>query len=165
MNDYPVRANFFDASALTKIFSSEYGSDELTLYFNKHSPTKFTTPFCLYETLNILKSKWKYRNQLSKKAYLEASLRLTAWYRANTKHVKDLDFSDPFIFSKTKDIADKYDLDLSDAFQILTLKEGEYSFFIEDSVTLFVTADKGLAKAAKEEGIKAWYCMEGEAPR
>jgi len=165
MNDYPARANFFDASALTKLFSSEYDSEELIEYFNNCSPTKFTTPFCLYETLNILKSKWKHRNSLSKEQYLEASLKLIAWYRGNTKQVRDLDFTDPLIFLKTKDLANKYDLDLSDAFQILTLKEGEYSFFINDSVTLFITADRDLAIAAAEEGIKSWYCMNGRAPK
>jgi len=57
MSEFPVRANFFDASALAKVFSGEYGAKLVVEYFNKNSSTKFTTHFCLYETLNVLKSK------------------------------------------------------------------------------------------------------------
>lgn len=57
MSEFPVRANFVDASALTKVYSKEYRSEILIEYFNNQSPTKFTTQFCMYETLNVLKTK------------------------------------------------------------------------------------------------------------
>ena len=164
MKDYPVRANFFDASALAKVFTKEHGPQYVNEYFNKHSSTEFTTQFCLYETLNVLKSKWIHGGKLSKEEYLDSSFKLVAWYQAISKHVRDLDFTDPFVFNKTKDLADRYSLDLSDAFQILTVKEGEFSFFASDSKTLLVTADRKLADASLSEGIKTWYCMESEIP-
>lgn len=165
MTEYPVRANFFDASALAKVFSQEYDSRQLAEYFHNHAATKFTTPFCLYETPNILKSKWMYRGELNKSEYLEASFKLIAWYGAATRHVRDLELSDPHILRKTREIAEKYTLDLSDSVQLLTVKEGEYSFFVDDSETLLVTADKHLAEAAKEEGLKTWYCMGDGIPK
>jgi predicted nucleic acid-binding protein len=165
MSEFPLRANFFDASALAKVFSGEYGAELVVEYFNKNSSTKFTTPFCLYETLNVLKSKWMHRKELSKSQYLEASFRLVAWYRVATEHVKDLELSDPVIFLKTRNLAELYSLDISDAFQLLTVKEGDFSFFINDSKTLLITADKNLASAAKQEGIKTWYCFNSEIPK
>ncbi|MFC3115326.1 hypothetical protein [Cellvibrio fontiphilus] len=65
MSDFPTRANFFDASALAKVYSKEYGSDILIEYFYNYAPTKFTTPFCLYEALNVLKTKWLHRKELA----------------------------------------------------------------------------------------------------
>ncbi len=165
MSEFPVRANFFDASALAKIFTDEHGSEFVVEFFHNNSPTKFTTPFCFYETLNVLKSKWIHRKQLSKSQYLEASFRLVAWYRLNTKHVTDLELSDPVIFNKTRELAELYSLDISDAFQLLTVKKGDFSSFINDSKTLLITADKGLANAASKEGIKTWYCLNNEIPK
>jgi len=52
-----------------------------------------------------------------------------------------------------------------DAFQLLTVKEGDFSHFINDSKTLLITADKNLASAAEKEGIKTWYCLNSEIPK
>ncbi|WP_018016466.1 type II toxin-antitoxin system VapC family toxin [Teredinibacter turnerae] len=165
MSEYPTRANFFDASALIKVFTGEYGSERVTEYFYNQAPTKFTTPFCLYETLNILKSKWIYRKELSKEQYLECCFNLLSWYRLATRHVSDLELFDPVILGKVQSLVDLYSLDFSDALQLLTVKEGDFSFFVEESETLFVTADKGLALAAKNENIKIWCCINGEPPK
>jgi hypothetical protein len=51
---------------------------------------------------------------------------------------------------------------MSDAFQILSVKEGYFSGLVGDSSTVLVTADEGLAKVARIEGVKSWYCL-GEA--
>jgi hypothetical protein len=63
-------------------------------YFNGE-PTKYTTPFCFYEVLNVLKSKWLYKGKLTKEQYLDAAFRLTAWYGASSRRISDLDFSGP----------------------------------------------------------------------
>ncbi|MBU2984032.1 type II toxin-antitoxin system VapC family toxin [Saccharophagus degradans] len=165
MSEYPARANFFDASALIKVFTNEYGSERVTEYFNNQAPTKFTTPFCLYETLNILKSKWVYREELSKEQYLECCFKLLSWYRLANEHVADLELFDPVVLDKVQSLVGLYSLDVSDALQLLTVKAGDFSFFVEESETLFVTADKGLALAAKKENIKTWCCIDGEPPK
>jgi hypothetical protein len=77
MNRRAARADFFDASALGKIYSQEPCSEIARQYFNSR-PMKYTTPFCFYEAMNVLKGKWKYKGQLTLDEYLDAAFRLTA---------------------------------------------------------------------------------------
>ena len=155
MNSIALRAEFFDASALAKIFTVEPYSTEVQSYWHL-SPTKHTTPFCFYEAMNVLKSKWKFKNQLNYEEYLEAAFKLTTWFGASSKSIKDLDFSDPIIFHETKALAARHTLDLSDAFQIMSVKKGYFSGLVNDSATILVTADKQLATSARAEGLRAW---------
>jgi predicted nucleic acid-binding protein len=58
-----VHATCFDASALVKLYiEGEPGTDALRRYWNSQA-TRYTTPFCLYETLGILKRHAKRRSQ------------------------------------------------------------------------------------------------------
>jgi len=164
MTSLPLRANCFDASALIKVFSEERGSEVVRDYFNHRSPTNYTTPFCFYEALTVLKTKWMYRGELSKAEYLEASFRLLTWFRGATLYGRDLNFHDPQTFLKVRDVANRHSLDLSDSFQILSVKEGYFSVLVNDSQTVLVTADEALAKAARAEGITAWYCLGEPEP-
>src|SRR4051812_16479915 len=118
MSSPPPRANCFDASALLKVFTLEEGSDLVRDYFYNRSPTKYTTPFCFYETLNVLKVKWLYRKVLTNEQYTDAAFRLVAWFEASTRYAQDIDLKDPIVFSKVRKLAEHYSLDLSDAFQI-----------------------------------------------
>jgi hypothetical protein len=127
-------------------------------YFNGRA-TKYTTPFCFYEPLNVLKEKWKHKGQLTLDQYVDAAFQLTAWYGASSARVKDLDFTSPLTFSHAKDIATRSRLDLSDAFQILSVKAGYFSSLVNESATVLVTADKELAEAARVEGLTAWNVM------
>ena len=160
----PPRANCFDASALLKVFTLESGGDLVRDYFNNRSPTKYTTPFCFYETLNVLKVKWLYRSEITKAEYTEAAFRLVAWFGAGTDYAKDIDLQDPVIFFRVRELVERHSLDLSDAFQILSVKEGYFSHLINDSQTVLVTADEALAKAARIEGIRSWYCLGESEP-
>jgi predicted nucleic acid-binding protein len=163
MTSFAARADFFDASALVKVYATEPQSDVVRAYFQSRS-TKYTSPFCFYEALNTLKSKWLHRSQLSRDEYLDAAFRLTAWYGAATARIKDLDFTDPLIFQNAKALVERTGVDLSDAFQILSVKEGYFSHLINDSKTVLVTADKPLAAAARAEGLTVWSAMEEPAP-
>ena len=164
MDRLVARADFFDASALAKVYSDEPRSDVVREYFRLRS-TKYTTPFCFYEAMNVLKSKWKHKGQLSLEQYLNATFQLTAWYGASSCAIKDLDFTEPSTFSKAKDIALKSRLDLSDAFQILSVKNGYLSVLVNNSSTVLVTADKELAEAARTEGLRAWNLMSEPMPK
>src|SRR3989338_3532788 len=157
------RANCLDASALVKIHIYEDGSDILRAYL-KQEATKYTTPFCLYEALGVLKTMWQYRKTISEAQYLDASFGLAAWYCAATVRIKDIDLASPLTFDAVKRLVEKTSLDLSDAFQILSVKSGYFSSSIGDSSTVLVTGDKKLAAAARVEGLHAWYFMEEPAP-
>jgi predicted nucleic acid-binding protein len=113
-----VRANCFDASALVKLYINEKGSHIIKNYFNSE-PTKYTTPLCYYEAINLLKVKHFYRKEISMDDYHNATFNLTAWFSHIVKDIKDLDFLSPIVFKNVQDISKKYSLDLSDAFQIL----------------------------------------------
>lgn len=158
-----VRADFFDASALAKVYSDEPCSDVARDYFRSRA-TKYTTPFCFYEAMNVLKGKWKHKGQLTIDQYLEAAFQLTAWYGASSSKVNDLNFTEPVTFAEAKEIAGRNRLDLSDAFQILSVKKGYFSVLVNESSTVLVTADKELAEAARAEGLRAWNLMLEPVP-
>jgi predicted nucleic acid-binding protein len=69
------RADFFDASALAKVYTDEPCSAVVRQYFNGRA-TKYTTPFCFYESLNVLKGKWKHKGQLTLDQYVDAAFQL-----------------------------------------------------------------------------------------
>ena len=158
-----ARANCFDASALVKNYVEEDGSNIIREYWNSE-PTRYTTLFCYFEALSVLKVKWKYKKEITEDEYHKASFSLTAWFRYVSQRIHDLDFTSLSVFDKAQDIAKKYSLDLSDVFQILSVKEGYFPPLARDSRTILVTADEGLAKAARNEGIKVWYCMKEPTP-
>lgn len=164
MNRRAARADFFDASALAKIYSDELRSDVVREYFNSRT-TKYTTPFCFYEAMNVLKGKWKHKGQLTIDQYLDAAFRLTTWFGASSTKVKDLNFTDPATFAEAKKVAQRSQLDLSDAFQILSVKIGYFSVLANESSTVLVTADKELADAASAEGLRAWNLMAEPPPK
>ncbi len=158
-----VHANCFDASALVKIYINEDGSDIVQKYFNSE-PTKYTTPLCFYEALNVLKVKHFYRKEINAEEYHLASFNLTAWFSHIVKDIRDLNFLSPIVFKNVQQISKRYSLDLSDAFQILSVKEGFFSGLANESKTILVTADKKLSKAAEGEGLRVWYFMNEPFP-
>lgn len=160
----PPRANFFDASALVKVFAREADGEGLRSYWDNRSPTKYTSPFCLYEALGVLKLFWMYRKLMTEAQYHKASEKLITWFSASTRYAKDLDLHNPIILRNARELAERHSLDLSDAFQILCVKEGRYSRLVNRSQTVLVTADKALAKAARNEGVKSWYCLGEPEP-
>lgn len=162
--DPPPRANFFDASALVKVFAREPDSASVRGYWNSRSPTKYTSPFCLYEALTVLKVLWMYRKTLTEAQYHQAAEKLILWFSASARYNKDLDLHDPAVLRSARELAQRYSLDLSDAFQILCVREGRFSRLVDRSQTVLVTADEALAKAARNEGVKAWYCLEDPEP-
>jgi predicted nucleic acid-binding protein len=153
-----ARANFFDASALVKVYSREPGSKVVRNYFLSRAPARYTTPFCFYEALNILKSKWKYQGKMSETQYHKAASELIVWYSREriTRNLNDVDLTAPHVLRMVQSMAHKYSLDLSDALQIVSVKFGPFSRLINESQTVLVTADRGLAVAARAEGLRAW---------
>jgi predicted nucleic acid-binding protein len=66
-----IKSHYLDASVLVKYVSKEPKSDSVRDLFKNHS-VFISTEFCIFEALNVLKSKWKYKKQMDKKAYLSA---------------------------------------------------------------------------------------------
>jgi predicted nucleic acid-binding protein len=158
-----ARASFFDASALVKLYVDEPESNVVRGYFNSEA-TKYTTVFCFYEALNILKTKWLYHGKLSHEKYLEACFALTAWYAYTEQWVKNLDITDIKTLWDARKLAEEHELDMSDALQILTVKLGYFSRMCSDSQTVFVTADQKLAQVAMAHGLRVWNVLKQEPP-
>lgn len=163
MSTSAVRANCLDASALVKKYVKEEGSNKLKQYL-QDQPTWYATLFCYFEALSCLKTKWK-RAEMTKDAYLEAASDLSADFWVRWRQVKDLDFGSPTVYGDAQRIARRHEkLDLSDAFQILSVKEGLFRGLSGESKTILITADKDLAEAARQEEIDTWYFLTEPPP-
>ena len=158
-----VRTNCLDASALVKYYINEPGSDELAAFLRDQA-NWYTTPFCVYEGLNVLKRK-KLRCEISAEQYYRAGLAMSADYAARTRGMNDINFFDPMVFAEVETLCRKHSLDFSDAFQVLSVKRGYYAIFVGDSQTVLVTADRALSKAAEAEGLKVKLLLGGSTDR
>ena len=158
-----VRASCFDASALLKRYVDEDGSAVVRSYWARE-PTKFTTSLCFHEALTLLKVSHFYRKQLDRPQYRRATLDLCAWFAAVSKDIPELSFLSPAGFFAAQRISERHDLDLSDAFQIVSLKEGFFSVLSGESQTVLVTGDQALAEAAREEGLRVWNVLTEPPP-
>lgn len=157
------RANCFDASALIKLYVPEEGSDILREYWGCQS-TRFTTSLCFYETLSLLKVCHFNRKTIDLETYKNATLDLCSWFATVSESIRELPFLSPKVFFSAQKKAELYKLDLSDAFQLLTVKEGFFSRMSGEPNTLLVTADKKLANAARAEGLLVWNLLEESVP-
>ena len=81
-----------------------------------------------------------------------------------SKDIPELNFLSPSVFVAAQRISERHDLDLSDAFQIVSLKEGFFSVLSGDSQTILVTGDEALAQAARDEGLRVWDVLREPAP-
>jgi predicted nucleic acid-binding protein len=154
-----ARACLFDASALVKVYVTEDGSAEVRAMFNRES-TKYTTPFCFHETLGVFKMKWL-RKELALEEYRKACFSVTAWYGAVTRQLEDdIAFTSYEAMPHLRHLITTYEMDASDAFQIISVKYGFFSPLGPDSKTVFFTADKRLAEIAGLEGLKVIYTFD-----
>lgn len=158
-----LHATCFDASALVKRYVDEPGSDALRAYWTMQK-TRYTMPFCLYETLGVLK-RHKLKDRLTKEAYLKSATDLVVWFRASRSRIRDLDFTDREVFHDARELATDTDLELSDAFQLLSLQAGYFAGLVGESKTLLVTADEPLAKEARKRGLPVWDCQRESMPK
>jgi len=108
-----------DASALVKLYVNEDRSNILRDYLQRR-PTYYTTPFCFYETLNVLKAK-RLKEKITPQEYHDATFALTRWFTDNSGRIRDIDFTNRDVFRDVQTIAQRYNTDLSDAFQILSV--------------------------------------------
>ena len=168
-----IRLHYLDASAAVKLLVQEEGSEKLQQYVKNpdHSSNLFMTSFCVAETLGVVKRKFLaewIKEQEYKRAqqkYLDACAVFIGQLEGKMIEVHDIPITGPNTYSKVDKLAKRYHLDVIDAFQLVTLKEG----FVAPlkgtaSECVLVTADEGLAKAARAEGLKGWDCARENPP-
>jgi hypothetical protein len=117
---------------------------------------------CLIEALTVLKAKWL-RKLITKQDYFDKTrnLLLDAQGKIEINDVGLVEFS---ILAEVERLASKHNLDISDALQLVTILKGTYSFFAGDSSSVLITADVGLASAARSENIRVWNCCADIQP-
>lgn len=157
-----IRTHYLDASAIVKLLIDEDGSATLRSYLDPHA-TRVTTSLCFAETLGVLKAKNLHKH-ISTELYLAACEELMAHLRGETLTIEDIGITERTVFDEVERLARAYTVDLSDAYQLLTVRCGILSYLEGDSRPILVTADKRLAAAARSEGLLAWDCMHDAAP-
>lgn len=150
-----IQCFYYDANCLVKLVIDEAGSQEIREHLYADSVVVFTTPFCFYEALGVLKSKWVGKNRcdsIELEEYHSASELLSAYVRDERIQLEEIKFGGRMFGPSTERLSKKYSIDLSDAFQIVALKGGMISQL--SLIPVLVTEDKSLRKAAIGEGLK-----------
>ncbi|TAK03091.1 PIN domain-containing protein [bacterium] len=159
-----IRANYLDASAIIKVLVEEPDSSLVAEYF-KGPHTFCMTSLCFAEALGVLKAKYFRHHHITEKGYLNRSYLLTVWVRDLRIKLDEVPLTEPKVFEEVEAIVKKYQIDTSDALQIVTIKRGEFSNFTGESQSLLITADGDLAKAARHEGLIVWDCVHEPSPK
>lgn len=157
-----IKTHFLDTSALAKLFLKEDGSEAIHSNIGKAS-VNWTTSLCVAELLGVFKCKYV-RKEISKEKYLELSDELMGLVRNEDIRIEQVDISGFYTFRDTENFCKKYDIDLADSLQIVTLLQGFPSRLEGESKPLFITADSSLAKAARDQGLKVWDCINEQYP-
>jgi predicted nucleic acid-binding protein len=155
--------NHLDASAAVKLVWREPGFENIRNYFAKESGF-FMTSLCLAEALGVLKRK-KDRGELSEQNYFDSCWVLLGYLRSPVRiRVDEIELSSLDTFAKAEAIARQYKLDLSDSLQLVSVKHGKFSSWVQESKTLLITADGDLESAARTEGLRVWNCEKEATP-
>jgi len=158
-----IKTHYLDASAIVKLLIDEDGSAVLREYFGKNSGF-YTTSLRFVETLGVLKGKFL-RDFITQDQYLTACEILTGQVRDDFIGIDEIKIADPQVYREVDKIAKHYSLDISDAFQIVTLKKGFLSPFKGTaSECILITADEKLADVAREENLNVWNCVHDPVP-
>ncbi len=143
----------WDASALVRIYVNDgKGTAKANEIFRSKKSTNFAIEYSKTEVLTALKRKWKKKEitgdqymRLVMNAHDELSSRL---------QIRD-DPLDRFAdMMDALDIVKKYGVDIIDAAAIVGIKTGLLGHFAGESGPFLITADKRLAKAAKDNNVK-----------
>lgn len=160
-----IRIHYLDASAIVKLFITEEGSERLQRYFGEEA-NFYTTSLCFAEALGALKVKRFYRKEITDEQYFCACEELLACGADNTIEIEDVEMKDSMVFVEVERLVRKYKktIDVSDAFQIVSMKRNYFSRFTSDSKPILITGDNALAIAARQEGIRVWDCVNEPEP-
>lgn len=157
-----IRTHYIDTSALVKLLLDEPGSDKLRNYFEEHSVFS-TTSLCLAEALGVLKKRI-FLEEKDSVEYYNLCYELIAYLRHGNITIDDAELFGLSTYNEVEKTAKKYDLDISDAFQIVSLKKSIISKLGGESRGILITGDSQLAKAAREESLRAWDIMKEDEP-
>jgi predicted nucleic acid-binding protein len=155
------RVYYLDASVLVNIAVKETGSEAIEKYMAEPTSTFYATSLSFAEALGGLKSKYSHK-EIDQETYIKAG-DLIRGYIGDRIELVDVDISESEIFWEVEKTVKRCGLDVVDAYQIVTIKKDLFSR-VSEGQPILVTADSGLAEAARKEGLKAWDCLKERAP-
>ena len=162
-----VKAHYLDASALVKLVADDRneapGREELRKYYRQHSGF-LATSYCVSEALNVLKVKHMYRHELTKQEYLDTIKRFITGVIGGKLEIDELPILSPKLLQEAEILITKHTVDFIDCAQIVTVKHGRFSVLAGDSKSVLITADKELARVARQEGVRVWECTSEVPP-
>ena len=160
-----IKVHYLDACAVVRIFIEEEGSKELKKYFEMES-NFWMTSICFIEALGVLKKKCFYEKLIMKKEYLDACDELMVTIEEKIIRIDEFSITNSETFREVEKLVEQYEkIDVSDAFQIVSIKHSWLSKFTEIPQPVLITADKELAKVARKEGLNAWYIINEPYPK
>lgn len=149
--------HYLDANCLVKLVVVEEGSKELRDHCGKQGIICVTTSFCFYEALGVLKTKWvnhKRPDHIPEETYLAACEELCALVEDGQIQLEEVAIHNRLSFNESEKLTKKYKIDLSDSFQLVSIREGMLAQLKTPIVPALISEDGGVYKAAIGEGLK-----------
>ena len=163
-----VKSHYLDASALVKLVANDNdelpGREVLRKYYWANTANMYATPYSIAETFGVFKSKWL-RKKIDRKDYLKYSDDFATKILGTNLRIDTVapPYA-PIVRQETARLVTGYGIDWVDSFQLVALKHGQFSTACGLSQSIFITGDKGLAKAGRAEGLRVWDCINELAP-
>ncbi len=156
--------HYLDASAMVKVVANDpdegLGRETLRRYYFSHSMYRASS-FCVAEALSAFKVKWL-RGRCSQEEYFT---NVREFFRLVVSPLQQEECPLAVqVQQEAERLMQVHKLDFIDSIQIVTLLKGSHSGLVGASQSLFITADKALAAAARSEGARVWDCTSEEAP-
>jgi len=160
------RAHYLDASALVKLVAEDPdekpGRETLRGYYRTHAANVYATSFSVAETFSAFKSKLL-RKRINEDQYIEYIRSFIRTVLGANLRIDEVTILSPLV-SRADQLIKTHQIDFLDCLQILTILEGRFRHNGPNSKSLLITADNGLASAARAEGAAVWLCTNEPAP-
>jgi hypothetical protein len=113
------------------------------------------------------------QKSMTDEEYFTGCDELMAYVADRSIEIEDIEVKDRSVFDEVEKLTRRHNegkpkgetIDISDAFQIVSVKRNYFSRFPNtDSKPILVTGDQALANAARNEGLRAWYCIDELPP-
>lgn len=165
--NYWCKAHYLDASALVKLVaddpSEEPGRDVLRKYYWGHIASMYATSYCITEAFSAFKTKFL-RGQITENQYIEYVRKFVRQFLGANLRQDQVQILSPVVLSEAERLIKRHKVDFLDCFQIVTIMHGQFHALGPNSQSILITADEGLAKAARDEGVRVWECRTEPAP-
>ncbi len=158
---------YYDASALVKLVADdtdeEPGQQVLRNDYWSHTASVYATSYCITEAFSAFKRKLD-RGRISQAQYLKYLRDFRVQFLGCNLRQEELPLLSPIVATETERLITTYNIGFVDCFQIVTLRHGRYRVLGPNSQAILITADRGLAKAARAEGARVWECTREPIP-